>query len=249
MQKAPFVIFSLIFVSVLAFSQELGDFSPDNKLILIKSNLNKINKNWDIIFIEKSPLKDFYRVNISGGKVIYYSDSSGYFFEGDLFNSSTKEIINITVVNAKERRKELISKIDIKSTVVYKPKGEIKAVVYAFMDVDCGACRDLHKQIITMNELGIEIRYLAYPRSGLYSETYQKMTTAWCSKNRKKSIDGLMINKRSSLNLCKDSPVSHHYKLGELMGLRGTPGIVLSDGTLFHGYRTANKLAQELLIN
>ncbi|KGJ92909.1 thioredoxin fold domain-containing protein [Colwellia psychrerythraea] len=249
MQKAPLLIFSLLLLFVVIIFQDQSNSSTDNLLTLIKSKLKKINRNWDIVLIKKSPLEGFYRANIRGGKVIYYSDTTGYFFEGDLFSISPNGIVNITDINAKKRRKDLLSKVDIESTIVYKPKGEVKAVIYVFMDVDCGACRDLHKQTTSMNKLGIEVRYLAYPRAGIDSETYQKMTTAWCSNKRKESIDELMINKYSPFNLCKNSPVSRHYELGELMGLKGTPGIILRDGTLLHGYRTAEKLAQELLIN
>jgi thiol:disulfide interchange protein DsbC len=243
------VIASLIFFSGLANSQEMSNISQDLTLSTIQSKLNKLNSNWHINAIEKSPLENFYRVNISGGKILYYSDTTDYFFEGSLYKNTENQIANITELNTKAMRKTLISEIDVESAIIYQPKGEIKAVVYAFIDVDCGACRELHKQTEEMTELGIEVRYLAYPRAGLSSETYRKMTTAWCTNDRKKSIDDLMINIRAPVNLCKESPVSRHFNMGQSMGLRGTPGIVLMDGTLLHGFRTANKLAKELSIS
>ncbi|WP_281558050.1 DsbC family protein [Thalassomonas sp. RHCl1] len=248
MYQAVQAVFVLIFLSGPAMSQQLNPVLQEPELSLIKAKLNKIDENWQIASIEKSPLTGFYRANMNGGKVIYYSDSTGYFFEGDLYKSSATGAVNITDITARARRKMLISTIDLSTAIVYSPQGQVKAVVYAFMDVDCGACRNLHKQTEAMNELGIEIRYLAYPRAGLNSDTYHKMTTAWCAENRKQRIEDLMINIRSPYQSCKNSPVGEHFKLGQLMGLIGTPGIVLMDGTLLHGYRTANQLAQALAI-
>ncbi|HAH80198.1 MAG TPA: protein-disulfide isomerase, partial [Gammaproteobacteria bacterium] len=42
-------------------------------------------------------------------------------------------------------------------------------------DVDCGYCRKLHNEMAQINELGIEVRYLAYPRAGVDSDTHDKM--------------------------------------------------------------------------
>ena len=42
-----------------------------------------------------------------------------------------------------------------------------------------------------------------------------------------------------------DSPVATHYQLGVDMGLRGTPAIVLANGTLISGYLPAQQLIQQ----
>lgn len=244
----PSLVSGLMLFPGFIAAQEISSSTANTTLHAIASKLNKLNRNWQINAIEKSPLANFYQVNITGGKVIYYSADTDYFFEGNLYKNIASQAVNMTERNMKLRRKAMLAEIEPDSTIVYQPENEVKAIVYAFIDVDCGACRNLHKQIAEMTNLGIEVRYLAYPRAGVDSKTYEKMTTAWCTSNRKQSIDELMLNRPTPTNLCKESPVSQHFKLGQSMGLRGTPGIVLTDGTLLHGFRTAKKLAKELTI-
>ena len=66
--------------------------------------------------------------------------------------------------------------------IVFPATSEKLGYVQVFTDVDCGYCRKLHGEMAQINELGIEVRYLAYPRAGMDSETYDKMVSAWCSK-------------------------------------------------------------------
>ncbi len=247
MQKILLAIGCFLMFSRLANAQEFAVKISQAEQASVIEKVHSIKPNWQVVAVEKSPLKGFYRVDISGGETIYFSSENGYFFQGPLLQHQDNSALDITENNARKKRLQLITDIALESTIIYRPKGEVKAVVYAFIDVDCGACRDLHQQIPAINELGIEVRYLAYPRAGLQSQTYQKMTSAWCAKQPKEALEDLMINTRSPLNLCAQSPVAEHYKLGQLMGLRGTPGIILANGSLLHGYKTANELARVIL--
>ena len=42
-------------------------------------------------------------------------------------------------------------------------------MVTVFTDVDCPYCARLHDRVAEYNALGIEIRYLAFPRAGIPS--------------------------------------------------------------------------------
>ena len=53
--------------------------------------------------------------------------------------------------------------------IVYPAKNE-KHVVTVFIDISCHYCHLLHQQIKEYNELGITVRYLAFPRAGLNSQ-------------------------------------------------------------------------------
>lgn len=44
-------------------------------------------------------------------------------------------------------------------------------------DMDCYYCQRLHKEISEYNRLGIEVCYLAFPRQGLKSPSYDKSVT------------------------------------------------------------------------
>ena len=114
-----------------------------------------------------------------------------------------------------------------------------------FTDVDCTYCRKLHKEVPQMNKMGVEVRYLAYPRGGVGSPGYDKLVTAWCSDNRQDAITRMKRGEELAPKSC-DNPVAHEYELGHLAGLSGTPAIVLEDGSMVSGYVTADQLGKML---
>ena len=67
--------------------------------------------------------------------------------------------------------------------IVFEPE-TVKHTVTVFTDVDCAYCARLHRQMADYNELGIEIRYTAFPRAGIGSPTYDKMVSVWCAADQ-----------------------------------------------------------------
>ena len=55
----------------------------------------------------------------------------------------------------------------------------ISGLAKIFTDIDCGYCRKLHKEVPELNRLGVAVRYLAYPRAGIGSISYDKAVSAW----------------------------------------------------------------------
>jgi thiol:disulfide interchange protein DsbC len=92
--------------------------------------------------------------------------------------------------------------------------------------------------------MGIEVRYLAYPRAGINSEAYNKIATAWCSDTPQQALTDLKNGSRLPTNVCAGNPVAEHYRLGAKVGVNGTPAIVLMDGTMIPGYRPAADFAE-----
>jgi len=89
------------------------------------------------------------------------------------------------------------------------------------------------------------VRYLAFPRSGIGSASYNKAVSVWCEKDRQAA----MTRSKSGETLPKadcDNPVKDEYELGQLIGVNGTPAIILEDGSMLPGYIPAAKLAKAL---
>lgn len=189
-----------------------------------------------------SPVKGIYEVGY-GPKIYYVSADGHYLFSGDLIDLHNRT--NLTEQNRSGARLKALSQIDEKSMIIYKAKGKEKHVITVFTDIDCGYCRKLHHGMAKMNELGITVRYLAFPRAGIGSPSYDKAVSVWCAKDRHKAMDdaksGLIPQKASC-----DSPVKQEYMLGRSIGVTGTPSIVLKDGSLMPGYLPPEKLAAAL---
>ena len=129
--------------------------------------------------------------------------------------------------------------------IVFGPE-EAKAFVYVFTDVDCYYCQKLHQEVPALKELGVEIRYLAYPRAGVGSPSYRKIASAWCAEDPNISLTALKAGEQIPDNVCENNPVAEQYMLGGQLGVSGTPALVTESGKLLPGYMPADKLANAL---
>lgn len=199
--------------------------------------------------VTPSPIPGIYQVQIVGGPVLYVINDGEYFFDGNLYAVRPGAFLDVRDAALVKPRKAMMAAIPRKSMIIFSPAGETRAVINVFTDVDCGFCRKLHQEVPQLNSLGIEVRYLAFPRAGLDSESYRKIATAWCAKNPQETLTRLKNGEAVPIDVCANNPVAEQYQLGQQAGVNGTPAIVLMDGTLLPGYRPANVLAQILGLN
>lgn len=93
---------------------------------------------------------------------------------------------------------------------------------------------------------GIAVRYLAFPRTGLNTETHIKMVSTWCADDPNVMFTSAARGGEVPAASCED-PVAAQYQLGREVGVTGTPALVLEDGTILPGYVPADTLAGYLL--
>ena len=179
---------------------------------------------------------------ILGGHVFYMSEDGQYLIQGDLVDMQTRE--NLTDTRRAAMRKALIDAVPESSMIVFAPK-VVKHTVTVFTDIDCPYCRRLHQEVPAMNKLGIKVRYLAFPRAGVNSPSYDKAVSVWCAKDRAKALTDAKAGKAVPKATC-DAPVLQEMELGEQVGVTGTPAMVLEDGRMIPGYMPAARLSQLL---
>ncbi|MEH6472184.1 MAG: DsbC family protein [Halopseudomonas sp.] len=211
----------------------------------ITQNLKVVNEAIQVRSIKPSPIDGLYEVEIDTGEIIFTSADGEHFVLGKLFQIQGQRFVNLSEQRKKGQRAETLKTLNTDDMVVFSPEGETKAVVYAFTDVDCGYCQKLHSEMAEYNGLGIEIRYLAYPRAGLKSRTYQDMVSVWCADDRKAAMTTAKSGGQVPIKEC-DNPVAEHYAMGSDFGVTGTPALVFEDGSLMPGYLPAAKLASYL---
>lgn len=233
-------------VAVNAESQSKDTPNPE---ALIESQLKKLDATIPIESVTKSPMPGIYKVMLKGGFVLYSSENGQYFIKGDMLEVRGSQLVNLTEEIKSQQNAKLLNSLKKEDMVIFSPKGETKGVVYAFTDVDCGYCRKLHREVARLNELGIELRYLAFPRGGQQSPVHGKMTDAWCSVDRKQALTDLKTGKPVSVDIKGDKAacsevINDHYNLGVQMGINGTPAMVLENGQVIPGYRPAADVAK-----
>jgi thiol:disulfide interchange protein DsbC len=118
-------------------------------------------------------------------------------------------------------------------------------VITVFTDITCGYCHKLHQQMKEYNDLGITVRYLAFPRQGLASQAEKDMKSIWCTADKAKAFDAAMKGDAISPATCK-TDISKHYELGVQFGIQGTPAIILENGMMIPGYQGPKEMAAML---
>lgn len=193
--------------------------------------------------IKPTPIPGLYQVT-APPMVLYVSKDGRYVVKGDILDMVARE--NISANARADAKKNAISKVSEKNMIVYAPKnGKVKHVVTVFTDIDCPYCRKLHSEIPEYNKRGIEIRYMAFPRAGIGSNSYDKYVSAWCAKDRKKAMHLAFEGKPIPAKTC-DNPIAKDYQLGQELGINGTPAMVLQDGQVFPGYAPPDQLSKVL---
>ena len=213
---------------------------------IIRNSLEKIlPAGSEIESIQESSISGLYSVYYGDLEPIYVTEDGNFFIYGDIYKINIDSISNITDLEISKRRSIILSSLTSSELISFKSKNE-KYTVTVFTDVDCGYCRKLHNQIEEYNKLGITINYAAFPRSGLGTDSFTKMVSAWCSNNTKLSLTRLKNNKEVDTNFCDNQPVSKHYAIGKKLGVTGTPAIFSTDGSLIPGYLSPEDLLTKL---
>ena len=199
-----------------------------------------------VLDVKPSPIEGVFIVDIGDLQPIYVTSDGNFFFYGDLYAVGSSTISNLTTIHESNKRKQLLDdELHSDEFITFKSLNE-KFVITVFTDVDCQYCRKFHQEIDEYNELGITVNYVAFPRNGLESESYNKIVGAWCSSNPKEIMTLQKLGQTPDVINCIDNPVSKHFYLGRKIGISGTPAIIRSDGALIPGYVPPQELIKRL---
>ncbi len=192
--------------------------------------------------VKPSAIDGLYEVAV-GGQIIYLTADGEKIISGDIYDLKTKK--SITEGASNKLRKAMLATVADADKIIYKAKNE-KHKVTIFTDVSCPYCTKIHNAVPKFNDLGITVEYLAFPRAGIGSKTAKKMQRVWCAENRTVALTDAKVKNKFPTKSCKGKQVAQQYKLGEQIGIRATPTMVLSDGEVLPGYIKPNELVEYL---
>jgi len=213
-------------------------FADETSRILTKK-LSKLGVKPDSV--KQSPIPGLYQV-MFGAELFYISADGRYVMRGNMIDLYTRT--NLTEQAQNNLRKAALDKVKDEQMIIYPPKDK-RHTITVFTDIDCPYCRQLNSEMQRINTLGIEVRYLLFPRTGIGSPSYDKAVSVFCAEDQTAAMDAAMLGKPVKKATC-ENPVNFHYMLGQAIGVVATPATVLEDGRLLLGYRPAQELAQIL---
>jgi thiol:disulfide interchange protein DsbC len=211
----------------------------------IRAALAKAVPGLEITRVAPSEIKGMFLVESNNQQELYVNDDASFMIAGELYGIGEGKLANVSEKRKDGLRRQKMAEIRDDDRIVFPAVGETKAKVAVFTDIDCGYCRKLHNEVPRLNELGVEVSYLAYPRSGVGKSSYKKYVSAWCAKDRQQALTDAKSGKEIKTAECAN-PVADQFELGQQLGISGTPAIILQDGTLIPGYIEADRLAQGL---
>jgi len=238
----------LILMMIALTSLSFNLAAAENEEATIREALRGLNAMIPISSVKPAQFPGLFEVTLASGEILFTNADGSHFLVGEMYRvKADGQLVNLTEEGKKTERIDQLAQLNQEDMVVFPAVGETKSHVTVYTDVDCFYCRKLHKEMKQITEQGIEVRYLAFPRAGQGSPAHKTMDSIWCADKSEQAE--LMTKAKAGQSIpaktCQ-SPVMGQWKLGQQMGISGTPALILEDGTLVPGYVPATQLAKML---
>lgn len=207
----------------------------------LKQSLQKRISEIVITDLKPAPIPGLYEM-VFGTRVAYVSADGRYMLTGDLIDLDSR--INLTATRRGSLVLKSIDALGEANMIVLGP-AKPKRTLTVFTDVDCPYCARLHQEVPKLTQAGVKVRYLLYPRAGKGTETYRRSVAVWCADDRVKALGTAKSGGKLEMKSCAN-PVDEHVRLGQEVGVEGTPTLVLDDGRVLPGYAPAAELLAAL---
>ncbi|MDO7086823.1 bifunctional protein-disulfide isomerase/oxidoreductase DsbC [Pseudocolwellia sp. AS88] len=252
--KSVLVLVSVLLVNTSAMAvsadtqskseQNKGQTALDTKVVAAKL-LSKLGLQAESI---KASSMEGMAEAVTKQGLFYVSYDGNYILQGKLY-SIKEDVIDLTENSLADVRLNGVKKFD-NNMISYPAKNE-KHVITVFTDITCGYCRKLHEQMQDYNDLGITVRYLAYPRAGVrdelgnYSQSFKDLRSIWCHESPDVALTKAKMGSQVAQRIC-EQPIEAEFNFGRQIGVNGTPAIILENGMMMPGYQPPERLAQIL---
>ena len=234
----------LIPLALVAASSVMAESAEDR----IRSVLGEQVPRLQVREVRETGMENIYEVRTTQ-ETLYMTGDASHAFLGTMLRFDDKGgIVNVTEQGRSVERREALASVSADDMITFSPESEVKATLHVFTDINCGYCRKLHRNMEAMNDMGIQVNYLAFPRGGPGTEGYRKAVDAWCADDPEKAITQAKQGESIPDRDC-DHPVKAQFELGQGLGVSGTPALILESGRMVPGFRPPQALAQILDLN
>ena len=239
MNRKPLIIAALLASSLMVSA--FAAAAEENADGIIEEKIRTLAPNAKTIAVSETPIDGILQVQINSD-IVYVTADGEYLLQGQIMEIDSRT--NITDQAKSGIRVGLLAELKADEQITYAPENP-KYDLLVFTDIDCGYCRKLHNQMTEYNEEGIAIHYLAFPRAGVGSNSYDKFVSVWCSDDQQSAMTLAKNGSDPEPQKCPN-PIADQYELGRELGVTGTPALVTADGTLIPGYMPPAQLRQRL---
>jgi thiol:disulfide interchange protein DsbC len=216
----------------------------------VQEILKKIKRpDAKILNIQMSPVKGLWEVAVEdkGQRGVFYVDfSKKYILGGQIIE------VNVAIDRTRQKLNELNknrridrSRIPLGDALLLGDKNATKKVI-VFTDPDCPFCGKLHdemKKVVTKRK-DIAFYIKLFPLK-IHPDAYWKSKSILCNKSLKLLEDNFEKKPIPQPN-CEAKEIDENIKLGETLGISGTPTSIMPDGSVHIGFLSADKLIERI---
>ncbi len=216
--KLSLLAATLACVSLAAFADEAEVKKA------VEAKLGKVEK------IVKAPMAGVWEVTIDG-QIFYADDKATYLIFGNLLDMKTGR--NIT---AERQFNALPLELAVKQV-----RGSGKNVMVTFEDPNCGYCKKLAKDLLTLKDVTVYTFLLPV----LGDDSYDKSKAIWCAPDKAKAwVDWMTAGKAppAAPAKCNTAGLDKSAQLGGKLRINGTPAIFFASGERVGGYIPAAEI-------
>jgi thiol:disulfide interchange protein DsbC len=187
--------------------------------------------------VNKSPISGLYEV-VTGDHIFYTDKNAQYLIDGQMFDLKGRK--NIT-----EARARKLFAVDFAALpfelAIKKVKGDGSRTMAYFTDPNCGYCKKLEQELKSVDNVTLYL--FLYP---IFEGSAEKVQGVWCSADKVKAWDELMLNGvQPTAGKC-DAPTDRVMALGRSLKVNGTPALIFANGVINPGYMPAANLNKAL---
>ncbi|AXK39796.1 DsbC family protein [Crenobacter cavernae] len=183
--------------------------------------------------VAATPLPGIYEVVLPNRQIMYTDAKVNYLFlDANLIDVQKRESLT-------EARMASLSRVDWSTLpladAVKEVRGSGKRKLAVFSDPDCPFCKKLERETIARLD-NVTVYTFLYPLAQLHPDAERKSRQIWCSADRTAAWIGLMREGKalSGPDNCA-TPLDKLQKLGDSLGINGTPALVFESGRLVSG--------------
>jgi thiol:disulfide interchange protein DsbC len=223
---------------LLLLSVSLAHAAETDKTAAIKDTL----KNYEQLIgpvdqVNKSPMPGLYEV-VTGDHIFYTDETAQYLIDGQMFDLKARS--NITEARARKLFAIDFDKLPLE-LAVKKVKGDGSRKMAYFTDPNCGYCKKLESELQNVSDVTLYL--FLYP---IFDGSAEKVQGVWCSKDKIKAWDDLMLKGVQPKTGKCDVPTARVMELGRKLKVNGTPALIFANGVINPGYMPAAALNKAL---
>jgi len=196
--------------------------------------------------IEEAEVPGLWLVEVEKqGKIfpVFVDFSKQYLITGDVMRLEDRE--NVTRKAYFERNPVDVKRIPLKDALLLG-KQSAKTKVIVFTDPECPYCKKLHEELQKVVAQRSDIAFLIklFPLK-MHPNAYPKSKSIVCSKSME-MLEDSFAGKQVPILPCDAPAVDETIRLAGELGITSTPTMVLPDGRLKPGFKTADKIIEML---